>query len=85
MLYLEKVLNSPVGSAVKVFIAVMLTMIVADWSNQGCISFASWQTWVIAGLASAIPVIVNWLNPSDPRYGRGANTNANNTMVDHDG
>jgi hypothetical protein len=85
MLYLEKILNSPVGSALKVFVAVFLTMLVADWSNHGSIDWDSWQLWVIAGLASAVPVVVNWLNPSDPRYGSGANTNANNTMVDHDG
>ena len=62
--------SSPVASAVKAFVAVMLSMVVADWVASGSISFDKWQTWVIAGLASAVPVIINWLNPADPRYGR---------------
>ena len=68
----QRFLNSPLGSALKIFVAVMLTMIVADWTNHGRIDFESWQTWIIAALASAVPVVVNWINPSDPRYGRKA-------------
>ena len=82
---INKLLNSPVGTAAKVFVAVFLTMVVADWSNHGCINWESWQLWIIAGLASAVPVIANWLNPSDSRYGNGAHTNAINEMANHDG
>lgn len=70
MNFINRFLNTPLGSAIKIFIAVMLTMIVADWTNHGRIDFESWQTWVIAALASAVPVVVNWLNPLDHRYGR---------------
>jgi hypothetical protein len=62
-------LNTPFGSAIKVFIAVALTLLVTDWMGHGFIDFESWETWVIAGLASALPIIVNWLNPADFRYG----------------
>lgn len=65
-------LNTPLGSAIKVFIAVALTLIVADWTGHGVISFDSWQTWIIAGFASAVPIIVNWLNPADFRYGKSS-------------
>jgi hypothetical protein len=70
---IARFLNTPLGSALKVFTAVMLTMIVADWTNHGRIDFESWQTWVIAAVASAVPIVVNWVNPLDSRYGGGAN------------
>jgi hypothetical protein len=60
--------TSPIAAAVKVFIAVVLAMGVADWQAAGTIHFSDWQTWVIAALASTLPVIVNWLNPADTRY-----------------
>jgi hypothetical protein len=64
--------NTPLGTAVKTFVAVVLAAAVADFSTDGTISLGNWQTWVIAGLVSALPVIVNWLNPADSRYGNGA-------------
>lgn len=62
--------TSPLASAVKVFVAIVLGMAIADFVAKGSINFASWQTWIIAGLASAVPVVINWLNPSDSRYGK---------------
>ena len=35
-------------------------------------STEAWQGILIAGLVSVIPVIINWLNPNDTRYGRGS-------------
>lgn len=64
--------NSPLASALKIFVAVVLGAAVADFANVGFITLANWQTWVIAGMVSALPVVVNWLNPADKRYGRGA-------------
>lgn len=67
---LEWLALSPLASALKVFTAIVLSFAVADFARTGAIDFADWQTWVIAGLGAAVPVIVNWLNPSDDRYGR---------------
>lgn len=64
--------NTPLGTALKTFVAVVIAGAVADFSTDGAISLARWQTWVIAGLVSAVPVVVNWLNPADVRYGNGA-------------
>lgn len=64
--------NTPLGTALKTFVAVLLSGVVASWATDRAISFDKWQTWVIAGLVSALPVIVNWLNPSDSRYGKGS-------------
>lgn len=71
MRFLEWLATSPLATFVKVFIAVLLTAAVADWANVGDITLADWKLWVIAALVSAIPVLVNWLNPVFPMYGRG--------------
>jgi len=62
--------GSPLGSAFKAFLAVVIAAAIADFVNLGNINMMNWETWVIAGLASSTPVAINWLNPSDPRYGK---------------
>jgi hypothetical protein len=64
--------NTPLGTALKTFVAVLLSAVIGSWATDGAISFEKWQTWVIAACVSALPVIVNWLNPADNRYGNGA-------------
>lgn len=64
--------TTPLGTALKTFVAVVLSLAVADFVSSNTVDLAHWQTWIVAGLASAIPVVVNWINPSDPRYGRGS-------------
>ena len=63
---------SPLGTALKTFVGVVLAAAVADFSSDGAISLANWQTWVVAGLVSAVPTVVNFLNPADSRYGFGS-------------
>lgn len=72
MKFAEWLAASPLASALKTFVAVVMTMAIADWSTKGGIDFAAWQTWVIAAAVSAVPMIVNWLNPADTRYGNGS-------------
>lgn len=67
--------RSPLASALRVFVAVLLAALVADWTASGVIAFDRWQTWVIAALASAVPVIMRALNPADTAYGRGSSSN----------
>jgi hypothetical protein len=67
--------RSPLASAFKVGITVILAMAVAEWTQSGTIAFDKWQTWVIAACASALPVIINYLNPQDGRYGSVAERN----------
>lgn len=69
MRFLEWLARSPLATAVKVGVSVILAMAVADWTATGSISFDKWQTWVIAAAAAVLPVVVNYLNPSDDRYG----------------
>lgn len=70
---LEKVIaGTPLGTAFKAFIAIVVAASVADFVGAGDISLSNWQTWVISGLASTTPIIVNWLNPEDSRYGKNS-------------
>ena len=64
--------KTPLGSAAKTFIAFVIAAAVADWVSGGDISLGNWETWVIGGLASCIPPVINWLNPSFDSYGRGS-------------
>ena len=66
--------RSPLASALRVFIAVVLTMAIAHWTSTGSLDFSAWQTWVIAAIASTVPMITRWLNPADVEFGRGAIT-----------
>jgi hypothetical protein len=56
-----------IASWVKVFLSAVLTAVLTsiatgDWY---------WLTILFAGLVSVIPVIKNYLDESDPRYGKG--------------
>ena len=64
--------TTPLGRAFKTFLAVIIAAAVADFSTDGNISLAHWQTWVIGGLVSALPPVISWLNPADARFGLGA-------------
>lgn len=70
MRFLNWLGRSPLATAVKVGVSVVLAMAVADWTQTGVIGFGKWQTWVIAACASALPVIVNYLNPAFTNYGK---------------
>lgn len=72
----EWLATTPLGSAAKVFLGVLLAAVLLTWTQEGTISFDHWQTWLIGALAVAVPIIINWLNPADTRYGRAKETNA---------
>jgi hypothetical protein len=63
--------TTPLGSALKVFLAFLFGAALLTWTQDGQISFDAWQTWLIGAMAVAVPIIINWLNPADTRYGRG--------------
>ena len=58
-------LNTPIGSWVKVFLATVLVLIL----NHGNIYDLNWKELANTAVMSAIPVLINYLNPNDPRYG----------------
>ena len=64
--------TTPLGSAFKVFVAYVFGVALIEWTNAGSFVFDNWQVWVIGALGVALVPVVNWLNPSDTRYGRGS-------------
>lgn len=63
--FLEWLAVSPLASAVKVAVAAMLAYFVGNPSSLDL------PPWAMVAITAAVPVIVNWLNPADGRYGRG--------------
>lgn len=61
-----------VQSYVKVFVAVVLGLFLADGADVFSVSVTELQTWLAAGLASVLPLVVTALNPNDARFGKGA-------------
>jgi hypothetical protein len=56
-------------SWLRVFAAAAITVLVADVADGGFAGI-DWEGIAIAGVVAVGPVILNWLNPNDPRYGR---------------
>lgn len=63
-----------VYSWLKVFGASILTAFLTILTATQALptSVEAWTGILVAGLVSVIPVIINWLNPNDTRYGRGS-------------
>lgn len=68
-----KFLNTPTGSFFKVFVALMLGQWMYEYT-QGHDIFQFnrelLKRLVGAGVAGTVPILINWLNPYDTRYGR---------------
>lgn len=60
-----KFLNSIYGSWLKLVITAILTMII----SKGNIYEVTLEECISAAVISILPIIVNFLNPHDPRYG----------------
>jgi hypothetical protein len=63
-------LNTMIGSWLKVFLTTVLSLYLATGKGLFDMDFESIKNLVSAGFASLIPVIINSLNPNDPRYGK---------------
>jgi hypothetical protein len=61
-----KFLNSIYGSWIKVFLSAVLSMIVM----KGDIYLVTLKDCANAGIISILPIIINYLNPNDKRYGK---------------
>ena len=56
-------------SYVKVFLAVVLGLFLADGADVFAVDAADLKTWLAAGLASVLPLIITALDPTDSRWG----------------
>ncbi len=61
-------------SWLKVFGAAALTAFITLVASTQSIptSAESWIAILVAGVLAVGPVVINWLNPKDTRYGRGS-------------
>jgi hypothetical protein len=60
-----KFLNSIYGSWFKLVVTAILTMII----SKGNIYEVTLEECISAAVISILPIIVNFINPHDPRYG----------------
>lgn len=68
----EKFLAGPVGSWLRVFAATALGAYLIDLEDPNMTH--DWKAYVTAGVVAVLPVIIAFLNPADPRFGRGSDS-----------
>lgn len=64
--FLAWLAESPLATAAKVAIAAVLAYVISSPEALGLSPIAG------VAAAAAFPVLINWLNPEDTRYGNGA-------------
>jgi len=70
---LKKLLNTWYGSYAKVFLASVLTVLLAELSQGYNLFSMDWvmgKKLIAAGVVSLLPIIINALNSEDKRYGK---------------
>lgn len=65
-------MNPMLKSWLKVFAATILAMFIADGADVFGVSSDDLRGYLAAGLGSVLPLVLTWLDPNDPRWGRGA-------------
>lgn len=66
----ETEVGRAVQSYVKVFLAVVLGLFLADGADVFAVDATEIKTWVAAGVASVLPLVITALNPQDRRFGK---------------
>lgn len=64
--------SAAIKSYVKVFVAVVLGMFLADGADLFSVDAQDLRTWLAAGFASVLPLLITALDPSDNRFGKGS-------------
>jgi hypothetical protein len=57
-------------SYAKVFAATVLALFLADGADVFAVNLSDLRTYLAAGAASVLPLIITWLDPTDNRFGR---------------
>ena len=63
-------MNAALKSWLKVFLATVFALFLADGADVFGVGVDELRTWLAAGTASVLPLIITWLDPSDDRFGR---------------
>lgn len=71
--FLETKLGKAILSYVKVFLAVVLGLFLADGADLFAVDAADLRTWLAAGVASILPLVITALDPTDHRFGVNSN------------
>lgn len=58
-------------SYVKVFLATVLALFLADGADVFAVDASDLRTWLAAGVASILPIVISALDVRDHRFGRG--------------
>jgi hypothetical protein len=59
-----------VKSWAKVFASTVLSLFLAAGADVLSVSWSDLRTWLAAGVAAVLPLVITWLDKSDPRWGR---------------
>lgn len=59
-------------SYLKVFIAVVLGLFLADGADVFAVDASDLRTWLAAGIASVLPLVITALDPTDHRFGKNS-------------
>jgi len=65
-------MTAMVKSYVKVFVSVILGLFLVDGADVFAVDATDLRTWLAAGIASVVPLIITALDPTDNRFGKGA-------------
>lgn len=63
-------MKNAVKSWAKVFAATILGLFLADGGDVFGVGADELRTWFAAGVASILPLVITWLDPTDGRFGR---------------
>lgn len=64
--------NKMAKSFVKVFASTVLALFLADGGDVVGVGWGDLRTYLAAGIASVLPLIITALDPSDDRFGKVA-------------
>ena len=70
--YMSENYLAAIKSYVKVFLATVLSLFIAEGADVFAVDFADVRTYVSAGLASILPLLITALDPNDSRFGVNA-------------
>lgn len=63
--------NKMAKSWIKVFASTVLALFLADGGDVVGVGWGDLRTYLAAGIASVLPLVITWLDPSDVRFGKG--------------
>lgn len=63
--FLKWFANSKVASYLRAFVAVVVSLAVAEFVKSGQIDFTSFESWIVAALGATLPTLLRLLNPQD--------------------